>query len=158
MVSSKDVLGSDWIVQKLGRAITRGMALASVTAVTACGDHMPVGGDPGPGIPDAGSDAAGPLVPYPLSGLGCFGLCCVAARCTTPADGGSCSPARLGSSCSCMASGPYAPNPLHVPVTPGTCCYLEGVVIAGCEGRPLIVEGAPLIAEVVTRTDWAPFA
>jgi hypothetical protein len=34
----------------------------------------------------------------------------------------------------------------------GTCCYLVGSI--GCEGRPLVVAGAAIVAPVVPRDDW----
>jgi hypothetical protein len=126
-----------------------------------------------------------PLQPYALDQLGCwnsmmgqgyFGPCCVEAHCYTPDDGAACVteplvtalrglvPFPSGSgSCSCTlpdselaAAGPFAPNPDAEPSTDGECCYLVAKI--GCTGRPLMVAGQPVIAALVSRTDWAPFA
>jgi hypothetical protein len=34
----------------------------------------------------------------------------------------------------------------------GTCCYLVGSI--GCEGRPLLVDGAAIVAPLSRRGDW----
>jgi hypothetical protein len=48
--------------------------------------------------------------------------------------------------------GPYAPNPNGTLVTPGSCCYLVGSIT--CEGRPLSVADAAIVAPIVPRGDW----
>ncbi len=41
----------------------------------------------------------------------------------------------------------------ELPFHNGTCCYF--VPIRGCTGRPLVVEGSPLVARLRARDDWA---
>lgn len=130
------------------------------------------GGEAGATGGDAGSGQL--LQPYPTTGLGCFGpfhndgyygQCCYAASCYTPPEGEKCSASADRSilppgsgSCSCEengqpdVSGPYAPNPTHVPLQAGPCCYLIGSI--ACEGRPFFVDGQLLLADVVARDDW----
>ncbi len=45
--------------------------------------------------------------------------------------------------------GPYA---ALSPNDDGTCCYLVGTI--GCDGRPLLVEGAARVAPITRRRDW----
>jgi hypothetical protein len=130
----------------------------------------------------AGSDLGGAggmpgLEPYPLDDVGCFGpsfdagyegQCCTSAHCYTPSGGGCVGvderppiPLPPGSgTCGCPAGqgqadavrGPYAPNPGGMPLEAGTCCYLVGSI--SCEGRPLVVAGAAIVAPLVRRGDW----
>ena len=106
-----------------------------------------------------------------------MGQCCVEAHCYTPDDGSGCVaepplqttvrglvPLPPGSgSCSCSladgtyaVAGPFAPNPDAEAPTDGECCYLVAKI--GCTGRPLTVAGQLVIARLVARSDWAPFA
>jgi len=48
--------------------------------------------------------------------------------------------------------GPFAANPAHKPEQPGTCCYVITSII--CEGRPLLVDGAPIVCTLMERGDW----
>ena len=112
------------------------------------------------------------LTPYPVSALGCsgpsyddgfgyHGQCCSEAVCFTPESGGECqSPEALvtgygSGSCLCGTvpiQGPFAPNPAHRPATADKCCYVISSI--GCDGRPLLVNGTPLVAELTQRCDW----
>jgi len=119
------------------------------------------------------------VTPYSVEDLGCsgpvqdggyFGQCCTSARCYTPLEGACLTPDQgppipypPGSgTCGCAVrdgtgltvSGPYAPNPDGMESPEGTCCYLVGSI--GCEGRPLLVAGTPLVAPIVRRGDWCP--
>ena len=137
--------------------------------------------------PDA-PDAPGSLPPYDVDRLGCWGpsfdggymgQCCVKAHCYTPEGGTGCATAqqiamrafrttppyppgsgtctcRLGEGTQEYTAGPFAANPADPARPEGACCYLVGSI--SCVGRPLMVEGVPLLAEVVARSDWAPFA
>jgi len=114
------------------------------------------------------------LSPYPVGALGCsgpehdggyYGQCCAEALCYTPDDGSECvaseaAPNKLGTfygsgSCLCGAEpirGPFAANPAHDPAQAGTCCYVISSIT--CEGRPLLVDGAPLLSALTRRRDW----
>jgi hypothetical protein len=72
-----------------------------------------------------------------------------------PPGSGKCN-CSLGEDASAGVAGPFAPNPEDTPRTTGSCCYLVGSIT--CTGRPLMVDGEPLIAALVARSDWAPFA
>ena len=48
--------------------------------------------------------------------------------------------------------GPFAQNPTQETVKAGTCCYVISSI--GCEGRPLLVDGTPLISALTRRCDW----
>lgn len=127
------------------------------------------------GVADSGVPNPGPT--YPLDLLVCHGpdymsgyhgRCCAKASCYTPVTGG-CSPtapAEIGlppgsGSCLCAVAdgsvlqtiGPFAPNPNHTPQKAGSCCYVFGSIL--CDGRPLIVDGQVVTAEVIHRSDWA---
>lgn len=173
MPFADDVFSPDRIAQKLSRAIAQGAALASLTSLAGCSAET--SGEP-PGNTN--------LVPYALNGVGCwgpshdggyYGQCCADAHCYTPRDGSSCRPADNvrdllpqfppgSGECNCNlaedartgVAGPFAPNPAHTPRTAGQCCYLVGSI--SCTGRPLMVDGQPLLAELSARSDWAPFA
>ena len=136
------------------------------------------GGSGGDGAVDAAGAAGVPgdssRQPYPVSAIGCsgpvynsgfHGQCCANALCYTPDDGSECvapeaATAKLGrsygsGSCLCGATpiqGPFADNPAHVPTQPGTCCYVVSSI--GCDGRPLLVDGAPTISALTRRCDW----
>ena len=97
---------------------------------------------------------------------GLWGQCCAEVSCYTPDDGvcaedvfdiyavlpnlpsGSddcgCTPESTGES----MSGPYAP----IASNEGSCCYIFGKI--GCDGRPLLVEGAARVARIQQRRDW----
>src|SRR6187551_482965 len=114
------------------------------------------------------------LTPYPLSALGCtgpeydggfYGRCCAEALCYTPDDGADCvapdaAPQKLGTfygSGSCLCGddgiqGPFAQNPTHETVKAGSCCYVISSI--SCDGRPLLVDGTPLISALTRRCDW----
>jgi hypothetical protein len=169
MPCADDVFSPERIAQKLSRAIAQGAALASMTSIVGCSDDHPGNTN---------------LVPYALNGVGCwgashdggyYGQCCADAHCYTPSDGSSCRPAdnvrdllsefppgsgecncNLAEDASTGVAGPFAPNSAHTPRTAGQCCYLVGSI--SCTGRPLMVDGQPLLAELSTRSDWAPFA
>ena len=126
------------------------------------------------GAAGAAGDANQPLDPYPTTGLGCsgpdydggyYGQCCAEALCYTPENGDDCvdpndAPNKLGTfygsgSCLCGGTGiegPFAANPTHEPEKPGTCCYVISSIT--CEGRPLLVDGSPLISALMQRCDW----
>jgi hypothetical protein len=101
------------------------------------------------------------------------GQCCYKALCYTPANGAACASAEdvetLGwqdfpafppgsGECTCydethpVVQGPFARHPTSPAEGEGDCCYMVGVI--GCEGRPLRVEGAAVVAGVVRRADW----
>jgi hypothetical protein len=69
-------------------------------------------------------------------------------------------PEKLGTSFgsgSCLCGdtpiqGPFAKNPAHDPEMAGTCCYVVSSIT--CEGRPLLVDGTPLVSEVTQRCAW----
>jgi hypothetical protein len=139
-------------------------------------------GEGGASTGEGGASAAGaagatsqPLAPYPTSALGCtgpehdggyYGRCCAEALCYTPHDGSECvtpeaAPEKLGTfygsgSCLCGGEepiqGPFAKNPAHTPEQAGTCCYVISSIT--CEGRPLLVDGAPIISAPTRRCDW----
>ena len=130
------------------------------------------GGDAGASAGAAG-EGNQPLAPYPVNTLGCsgpehndgyLGQCCATALCYTPDDGSECvapdaAPGKLGKfygsgSCLCGPSiqGPFAKNPTHEPTMAGTCCYVVSAIT--CEGRPLLVDGIPLISSLTQRGDW----
>lgn len=113
------------------------------------------------------------LTPYPVGTLGCtgpehdggyYGQCCAEALCYTPDDGSECvgpdeAPQKLNTfygsgSCLCgdAIQGPFAENPTHEPEKPGTCCYVIASIT--CEGRPLLVDGAPILSALTGRCDW----
>lgn len=174
MPFSDDAFNSESIAQQLARAIAQGAALASLASVAGCSGET--SGEQHPTNTH--------LVPYESSGVGCwgpshdggyYGQCCADAHCYTPSDGASCRPPDKvrdvlsefppgSGGCNCPVAegaetgvvGPFAPNPAHTPRTPGTCCYLVGSIT--CTGRPLMVDGQLLIAELRRRGDWAPFA
>jgi hypothetical protein len=123
----------------------------------------------------AAGESSQPLTPYPVSALGCtgpehdggyYGRCCAEALCYTPDDGSQCvppaeAPQKLGTfygsgSCLCGGEepiqGPFAQNPAHTPEQPGTCCYVISSIT--CEGRPLLVDGAPIVSALTRRCDW----
>jgi hypothetical protein len=132
------------------------------------------------GANSAGANSAGAasigqqLAPYPVEALGCsgpvhdggyYGQCCAKARCYTPEVGTECvapdaAPEKLGTSfgsgsCLCGATpvqGPYANNPAHDPEEAGTCCYVVSSI--SCDGRPLLVDGTPLVSAATRRCDW----
>jgi len=113
-------------------------------------------------------------MPYPVSALGCtgpehdggyYGQCCAEALCYTPDNGSQCvaadaAPQELGrsygsGSCLCGGDGiqgPFAQNPTHEPEQAGTCCYVISSIT--CEGRPLLVDGTPVISALTRRCDW----
>jgi len=122
-----------------------------------------------------GGGSSQQLTPYPVSALGCtgpehdggyFGQCCADALCYTPDDGSECvppneAPSKLGESygsgsCLCggedSIQGPFAANPSHEPEKAGTCCYV--IASIGCEGRPLLVDGAAIVSALTQRCDW----
>jgi hypothetical protein len=172
------------LVKKLSQAVTQGLALASLTVASSCVKSDDTQHE---AAPDAGDDLdeVEPLQAYPLEPLGCrstamidgfHGPCCVEAHCYTPEDGRACVaepplqtalyglvPVPSGSGfCSCslpdstaQIAGPFAPNP-EAEAPADECCYLVGKV--GCTGRPLTVAGQAVIAALVSRSDWAPFA
>ena len=117
------------------------------------------------------------LAPFPESAVGCsgpsygdgfgyHGQCCAEALCYTPDDGSGCvepdsAPEKLdrfygSGSCLCGGSepiqGPFANNPAHEPQKPGTCCYVISSI--GCDGRPLLVDGAPVVSALVGGCAW----
>lgn len=134
--------------------------------------------------PDASMSARRPTVPYEVADLTCWGedhvggymgRCCVEAHCYTPEKSALCAAASMAQphleqfppgsgSCGCNlgpdtdvgVAGPFAPVAGNTPETEGECCYLVGAI--SCTGRPLVVEGEIVIAPLVTRSDWAPFA
>jgi len=131
------------------------------------------GGAAGESAAGAAGETGQALVPYPIGSLGCsgpehdggyYGQCCAEALCYTPEDGSECAepedaPHRLGTfygsgSCLCgdAIQGPFAANPAHEPEKPGTCCYVIASIT--CEGRPLLVDGAPIFSVLTGRRDW----
>ncbi|HKO52918.1 MAG TPA: hypothetical protein VJV79_34655 [Polyangiaceae bacterium] len=130
-------------------------------------------GQPEPAIAGAGGDSSQALSPYPVGSLGCsgpfydsgfHGQCCGQALCYTPNAGSECvppteAPEKLdvgygSGSCLCgdEIQGPFAANPAHEPEKPGTCCYVISSI--GCDGRPLLVDGAPVVSALTQRGDW----
>ena len=124
------------------------------------------------------------LMPYPMDLVGCFGQdhpgpgyrgqCCVRVACYTPGAGEACvpNPTQLlptpwgSGNCGCAGmvgagfdsdspAGPFAPNPDDTEPKSG-CCYL--IARIACDGRPLIVGGTFVVADIVTRADWALIA
>lgn len=119
----------------------------------------------------------------PSHDAGNYGQCCVSALCYTPPAGAACAAADAiqdkfpsddfgtevleglppgSGTCGCTLdglengrAGPFAPN-LQGTAPAGECCYLVGSI--SCTGRPLMVAGRAIIAQVVTRRDWALFA
>lgn len=170
------------LAHRLRRAVTEGIALAALGAL-GCGAPVIPTLDGGTFAADGGlhvqlNDDGGVGAGYPTDALLCHGpaftsgyhgRCCATASCYTPTDGGSCAPyppAEVGlppgsGSCLCaiaendarMVVGPFGPNPAHTPQKAGSCCYVFGSI--GCDGRPLIVDGAVVTAPVVPRSDWA---
>ncbi len=146
---------------RIEQALGSGAALALLT-LPACGGS-------------AAGDSSQQLAPYPVSALGCsgpvhdagdYGQCCAEALCYTPDDGSHCltpeaAPEKLGKSygsgkCLCGAEpiqGPFATNPAHEPQQAGSCCYVISSIT--CDGRPLLVDGAPLASGLTQRCDWA---
>ena len=122
-----------------------------------------------PGPAGTGGVSQQELEPYPLGSLGCsgpsyggglgfHGQCCTAVSCYTPPNGSDCvlakdAPLPLGK-CLCGAGvqGPFAANPADQPVKTGTCCYVISSI--GCDGRPLLVDGAPIVSPLTRRSDW----
>ena len=123
-----------------------------------------------------------PLVPYPKQaypvcteqvsdisyggeGNGFGTECCVTAQCFTPVSGECPAADEVGEeeladfppgsgSCECLpVEGPFVPRSDDQPATPGRCCYLVAAI--DCMGRPLLVAGAPRVAGVTRRADWA---
>jgi hypothetical protein len=150
----------------------------SVGGSSSMGGSSALGGTAGSETGGAGSAGTVGLEPYPMAEVGCFGpthtggyegQCCISARCYTP-DAGACVgppaerppiPLPPGSgTCGCspdnpaeeVLAGPYAPNPDGMASPEGTCCYLVGSI--GCEGRPLLVDGAAIVAPLSRRGDW----
>lgn len=158
------------VKEKLLRAVQQGTALATAALVAGCAGGETSGGNgPGPGA----------LEPYPLEQIRCegptldggyFGQCCFRAHCYTPEAGGACVPATSdelytllpayppgSGTCGCMTeefptTGPFAARDGATPASAGTCCYVLGAI--GCEGRPLLDAGAPVLAPVFRRGDW----
>lgn len=162
----------------LRHAVAEGVALAALYGCSGV-PSVPADG----GRLDAGvSVDSGTLEPYPVAQITCWGenygadgglsgyhgQCCVKASCYTPTDG-VCAPTAPGEiglppgsgTCGCSVNpqgpfvatqGPYAKNPSHTPNKDGACCYLFGSI--GCDGRPLLVDGEALTAEVIHRSDW----
>lgn len=148
---------------RLDQALRSGAALA-LLSLPACGGSTTGSGGPG--------QTSSALDPYPTASLGCsgpehdggyYGQCCAKALCYTPEDGADCvapeaAPTALGKSYgsgSCMCGetqGPFASNPAHQPAQDGTCCYVISSIT--CEGRPLLVDGEPVVAELSRRADW----
>jgi hypothetical protein len=102
-----------------------------------------------------------------------FGPCCLRVFCIDPPAGqAACKPANavtsqeigypsLGSgTCMCSVpgraagfSGPYSPESAQqYSNSQGACCYLIG--LHWCTGRPLIIDGQALLAELVSSTGW----
>jgi len=157
---------------RLEQALGSGAALA-LLSVPACGGSA-TNTEPTAGPSGTAGSSAQQLTPYPVSGLGCsgevhdggyYGQCCADALCYTPEDGKACvaadsAPEKLGKfygsgACLCGAEslrGPFAPNPAHEPRKAGTCCYVISSIT--CDGRPLLVEGAPLVSALTQRRDW----
>ena len=54
--------------------------------------------------------------------------------------------------CGAGVQGPFAANPADQPVKTGTCCYVISSI--GCDGRPLLVDGAPIVSPLTRRSDW----
>jgi hypothetical protein len=118
--------------------------------------------DADPGITDAGplpeAGCQGPI--YDGDGGGYFGQCCDQMHCTARVNGAcpSAKDAMLtnlppgSGTCMCTAiRGPYE-NP--DPAAADACCYLVGSI--SCEGRPLLVGGAPRLADVIDGpSDWS---
>jgi hypothetical protein len=162
-----------------GGSASAGGATSTGGSAGAQGGSATTGGSAGVSAGGGGSGQPAELEPYPLEKLGCSGpvldggydgQCCVSARCYTPAEGeclaaderppiplppgsGTCG-CSVGEASTFPVSGPYAPNPGGTAMPDGTCCYLVGSV--GCEGRPLVVAGAAVVAPLVSRADWCP--
>ncbi|HYP97348.1 MAG TPA: hypothetical protein VER96_01655 [Polyangiaceae bacterium] len=165
---------------RLEQALGSGAAMA-LLSIPACGgsaavDRTTNSATAGQAGLDAGAAGNGnQLTPYPTTGLGCsgpvhdggfYGQCCAEALCYTPADGSECAapndaPAKLGTfygsgSCLCGEApairGPFAANPTDEPKQPGSCCYVISSIT--CEGRPLLVDGTPIVCSLVERSDW----
>jgi hypothetical protein len=111
--------------------------------------------------PDQASDLDADAGWQPIPGF--HGSCCVHALCYTPRAGSPCAskenarglpsdwPPGSGT-CECGVSGPYASPPSPAEPAGSDCCYAVGVI--GCDGRPLSTPDGPLLAPVVTRTEW----
>ncbi len=161
---------------RIEQALGSGAALALLT-LPACGANTSTDGTTGAsGASSAGAagDSSPQLAPYPVSRLGCscpvhdagyYGQCCAEALCYTPESGSHCvapdaAPEKLGKSygsgkCLCdpdAIQGPFATNPAHEPEQAVTCCYV--LTSIACDGRPLLVDGAPLVSGLTQRRDW----
>jgi hypothetical protein len=79
----------------------------------------------------------------------CYNVVCISAEGGTCANPGSLEPQSPGSGeCECgTRKGPYLNND---PASDDECCYLFGEI--GCDGRPLLIGGAPRLAEVISGT------
>jgi hypothetical protein len=126
---------------------------ASLVLVAACGSQVEGGPADQSGNllePTPNGACYGPIY---NDGFGYHGQCCDDVYCTAPIDGVCASPADAAltglppgsGSCECgERKGPFAnadPNAVE------SCCYLVGSI--GCDGRPLMINGAPRLAEVV---------
>jgi hypothetical protein len=175
------------ILQQLRLGVRQGLALASLAVVAGCNETDAPLDHPTPDASqDANTPTDAPprpeLLPYALEKVGCFGpshdggyygQCCVSPLCYTPPAGSACAAADAiqgavgglppgSGTCPCAfdgiqtgRAGPFAPNPQGA-APAGECCYLVGAI--SCTGRPLMVAGRAVIAQVVTRRDWALFA
>lgn len=146
---------------RLLRASQWGATLALVagcsTSVTG-GDGGSGGGD-NPPVDENGNELGevpettceGPVYD---DGFGYHGQCCYFVVCTAP-EGGVCPGAESlpmqspgSGKCECgTRKGPYQNND---PASDKACCYLFGEI--GCDGRPLMVGGAPRLADVISGT------
>lgn len=140
------------------------------------------GGQTGGGTGATSPDASAPLPPYPEPTCngpehdgGYYGRCCEEVHCAAPSDGACPSDADQDALSSWLSGrvdlppgsgtcvcgdirGPYASR---TPGDPKSCCYLVGSI--SCEGRPLVIHGAPRLAALTrgpsawSRTAWRRF-
>ena len=96
----------------------------------------------------------GPI--YDGEDFGYHGQCCFEVHCAAPVGNTCVSPDQAAltnlppgsGECECdTRSGPFQNSD---PEAADVCCYLVGSI--GCDGRPLMIEGAPRLAEVITGT------
>lgn len=131
---------------------------AGLVLAAGCGSQV-IGGGGGAPVDEAGNpldetpapECSGPVYD---DDFGYHGQCCEEVLCTTPVDGVCASPETAAltglppgsGTCECSErSGPFQNADA---ADQNTCCYLVGSI--GCDGRPLLVGGAPRLAEVVT--------
>ncbi|HMJ12375.1 MAG TPA: hypothetical protein VK524_13215 [Polyangiaceae bacterium] len=167
------------LAARLIRVATPGVLVAACGATTPQGGVGGAGGTSGlpnlPPPPPGGNSDAGSGYPqcYGEGNPMLFGPCCLRVFCIEPPAGSAqCKAASavvpsdigypsLGSgTCTCGVpgrppgiSGPYSPESAQQYSTvQGRCCYVAP--LQWCTGRPLLVEGRGLVAELVFSSGW----